>query len=158
MRYQFLINLVLTFIWVLLTGSTDILNFFFGFALSFLVLWITFSGNKDRKYFSLLPQLISFGFFFLYELFKANIQVAFDVITVKHYMKPGIVKYPLDATTDVEITFLANLISLTPGTLSLDVSCDKKVMFIHAMYVEDEQEFIDNIKNGFERRLLKIMR
>jgi multicomponent Na+:H+ antiporter subunit E len=158
MRYQFLINLVLTFIWVLLTGSTEILNFFFGFALSFLVLWITYSNNGDKKYFRVFPQLISFVFFFLYELFKANIQVAFDVITIKHYMKPGIVKYPLDAKTDVEITFLANLISLTPGTLSLDVSNDKKVMFIHAMYVEDEQEFIDNIKNGFERRLLKIMR
>lgn len=158
MRYQFLINLVLTLIWVLLTGSTEILNFFFGFGLSFVVLWITYSTNGDLKYFRVFPQLISFGFFFLYELFKANIQVAFDVITIKHYMKPGIVKYPLDAKTDVEITFLANLISLTPGTLSLDVSNDKKVMFIHAMYVEDEQQFIDNIKNGFERRLLKIMR
>lgn len=158
MRYQFLINLILTFIWVLLTGNTEILNFFFGFTLSFLVLWITYSRNGDRKYFRVFPLLISFGFFFLYELFKANIQVAYDVITVKHHMKPGIVKYPLDAESDVEIAFLANLISLTPGTLSLDVSTDKKVMFIHAMYVEDEEAFIDGIKNGFERRLLKIMR
>lgn len=158
MRYQFLINLVLTIIWVLLTGSTDILNFFFGFVLGFLVLWITYSRNGDRKYIQVFPRLIGFGFFFLYELFKANIEVAYDVITIKHHMKPGIVKYPLDAETDVEITFLANLISLTPGTLSLDVSCDKKVMFIHAMYVEDEEKFIDGIKNGFERRLLKIMR
>jgi len=158
MRYQFLINLVLMIIWVLLTGSTEILNFLFGFLLSFAALWITYPRNGDRKYFKIFPQLIGFFFFFLYELFKANIQVAFDVITVKHYMKPGIVKYPLDAKTDVEITFLANLITLTPGTLSLDISNDKKVMFIHAMYVENEEEFIQSIKNGFERRLLNIMR
>ena len=145
-------------IWVLLTGSTDIFNFLFGFLLSFVVLWITYPRNGDRKYFKIFPQLIGFFFFFLYELFKANVEVAYDVITIKNHMKPGIIKYPLDAKSDVEITFLANLISLTPGSLSLDVSEDKKVMFIHAMYVENEEEFIQNIKNGFERRLLNILR
>lgn len=145
-------------IWMLLTGSTEALNFLFGFVLSFIVLWITYPRNKDRKYFKIFPQVIGFFFFFLYELFKANIQVAYDVITVKNHMKPGIVKYPLDAKTDVEITFLANLVSLTPGTLSMDISSDKKVMFIHAMYIENEEEFIHNIKNGFERRLLNILR
>jgi len=158
MRYQLLINLVLMMIWVLLTGSTEILNFVFGFALSFLVLWIISPRVGSRKYFRVFPRLISFFFFFLYELFKANIEVALEVITIKHRMKPGIIKYPLDAKTDVEITFLANLITLTPGTLSLDVSHDKKVMFIHTMYVEDEKKFIQGIKLGFERRLLNIMR
>jgi multicomponent Na+:H+ antiporter subunit E len=73
-------------------------------------------------------------------------------------MKPGIVKVPLDAKSDLEITLLANLITLTPGTLSLGVSKDRSALYVHAMYIQSKQEFIDSIKNGFEKKLLEIMR
>lgn len=148
----------MTFIWVALTGSFAFLNFLFGFVLSFLILWVTTIGSGRSKYFKILPKTIAFIFFFLYELIKANLQVAYDVVTPKFYMQPGIVKVPLDAQSDLEITLLANLISLTPGTLSLDVSNDKKVLYVHAMYVSDKEKFIKNIKEGFERRLLEILR
>lgn len=158
MRSKFLSNILLTLVWVALTGSFELLNFLFGFVLSTLILWVVSRGNGDTKYFKLLPKIVSFVFFFLYELFKANLQVAYDVVTPKFYMKPGIVKVPLDAKTDIEITLLANLISLTPGTLSLDVSNDKKVLYVHAMYVSDKEKFIKGIKQGFEKRLLEILR
>ncbi len=70
----------------------------------------------------------------------------------------AIVAIPLDAKTDREITLLANLITLTPGTLSLDVSEDRRFLYVHAMFVEDVESFRDSIKNGFERRLLELMR
>lgn len=158
MKIQFLLNLVLTIVWVFLTGSLEFVNFLFGFILSFLVLWLISRKQENRKYFVIAPRLISFFFFFLYELLKANIQVAHDVITPKFYMQPGIVAFPLAAKSDLEITILANVISLTPGTLSLDVSDDKKTLYIHAMYVNDKEEFIQDIKNGFERRILSITR
>ncbi len=158
MRGRFLSNILLTFIWVALTGSFALLNFLFGFVLSFFILWIITLGRNEAKYFKILPKVIAFIFFFLYELFKANLQVAYDVITPKFYMKPGIIKVPLDAESDLEITLLANLISLTPGTLSLDVSNDKKVLYVHGMYVSDKEKFIRGIKQGFERRLLEILR
>lgn len=158
MRIRFLMNILLTFVWVALTGKFALANFLFGFLLSFLTLWLISSGSKNRKYFKFVPKLIFFVFFFLYELLKANIQVAYDVITPKFYMKPGIVRLPLDAESNLEITLLANLISLTPGTLSLDVSDDKKVLYVHSMYITNKQEFIDDIKNGFEKRLLAILR
>ena len=160
MRTQFLSNIILTFIWVALTGSFALANFIFGFGLSFFILWLISRSTDitDRKYFVLLPRLFSFILFFIYELIKANIQVAYDVATIKFYMKPGIVSVPLDVKTDLEITLLANLISLTPGTLSLDVSDDKKVLYVHAMYITDKQEFINSVKNGFEKRLLSILR
>lgn len=158
MKGRFLSNILLTFIWVALTGSFALLNFLFGFVLSFFILWVVTIGRGDAKYFKILPKVIAFIFFFLYELFKANLQVAYDVITPKFYMKPGIVQVPLDAETDLEITLLANLISLTPGTLSLDVSNDKKVLYVHGMYVSDKEKFIRGIKQGFERRLLEILR
>jgi multicomponent Na+:H+ antiporter subunit E len=94
----------------------------------------------------------------MYELLKANIEVAYDVITPSFYMAPGIVKIPLDAKSSLEITLLANLITLTPGTLSLDVSDDKKVLYVHVMYLRNKEQFITNIKTGFEKRLLEILR
>jgi multicomponent Na+:H+ antiporter subunit E len=158
MRGKFLANILLTIIWVFLTGSFVLVNFVFGFLVSFLILWIISARDHDDKYIKLVPKLISFFFFFLWEVVKANVHVAYEVITPTNNMKPGIVKLPLDAKTNLEITLLANLITLTPGTLSLDVSEDKKVLYIHSMYVHDKQEFIDDIKNGFERRLLGILR
>lgn len=157
-KTRFLSNLLLSFIWVAITGTFTIENFVFGFLLSFFLLWIISPNRREQKYFTRGPKLIGFIFFFLYELIKANIEVAYDVVTPRFFMKPGIVKIPLTAKSDLEITLLANLISLTPGTLSLDVSDDKKVLYVHAMYVKDKEEFIAGIKNGFEKRLLEITR
>ncbi|RFC54019.1 Na+/H+ antiporter subunit E [Brumimicrobium aurantiacum] len=158
MRVQFLLNILLAIVWVFLTGTVNAGNFAFGIVLSFLVLWIISPREKTGKYFVIIPRIISFMFYFLYELIKANLQVAADVVTPKFYMEPGIIKYPLEAKTDLEITLLANIITLTPGTLSLDVSNDRKVLYIHAMYVHDKDKFINSIKNGFEKRILDIVR
>lgn len=158
MKKLVLLNLILTLVWVALTGTFEFINFAFGFVLTFIILWVINKDATDRKYFRVIPSVIRFIFFFIYELIKANIQVAYDVITPTFYMKPGIVSVPLDAETDLEITLLANVISLTPGTLSLDVSDDKKVLYVHAMYVRDKDEFIKSIKNGFEKKLLNITR
>src|SRR5690625_7835791 len=76
--------------------------------------------------------------FFIKELVKANFKVAFDVATPLWYMKPGVIALPITAETDVEITILANFISLTPGTLILDVSSDRRVLFIPAMFLLHE--------------------
>jgi len=73
-------------------------------------------------------------------------------------MKPGIVKFPLSAKTDLEITMLANCISLTPGTLILAVSDDRKAIYIHVMYLNDRDEFIESMKEGLEKKLLEILR
>ena len=157
-KTRFLSNLLLSFIWLAVTGTFSFINFGFGFILSFFLLWLISKNGQDGRYFSRGPKLVAFIFFFLFELIKANLQVAYDVITPRYFMEPGIIKIPLDAKTDMEITFLANLITLTPGTLSLDVSDDRKVLYVHAMYVKDKDSFIADIKNGFERKLLEILR
>jgi multicomponent Na+:H+ antiporter subunit E len=75
-------------------------------------------------------------------------------------MRPGVVAIPLDARTDAEITLLANLITLTPGTLSLDVSSDRRMLYIHVMYIDNDdlEEVRRKIKAGFERRVLEVLR
>jgi multicomponent Na+:H+ antiporter subunit E len=158
MKNIFLLNILLTLIWAALTGKFSFGNFIFGFSLSYLILYILDQKDKPSSYFKRVPQVLGFFIFFIKELIKANIQVAYDVVTPEDYMKPGIVAVPLDAETDIEISILANLITLTPGTLSLDVSTDRKVLYVHGMYVSDKEKFISDIKNGFEKRLLNLLR
>jgi multicomponent Na+:H+ antiporter subunit E len=73
-------------------------------------------------------------------------------------MKPGIIAVPLDAETDFEITLLANLITMTPGTLSLDLSDDRKTLYVHAMYITDPEKIRHSIKHDLERRVLAVLR
>ncbi len=156
MRRRFLVHILLVFIWLALTGDYSALNFVFGFIVSFFAMWQANRTDTAEKYFKLIPRAIGFVFFFLYELTKANIQVAYEVISPPLNMVPGIVEYPMDVKSDLEITLLANVISLTPGTFSLAVSNDKSVLYIHAMYIYDRDEFIQGVKNGFERRIIEL--
>src|SRR5690606_23466558 len=154
---QFLMNLLLSFIWVALTGSMYYSNFLFGYLLGFFLLWVMNKNETDKRYFYRVPKIIGFAFYFLYEMLVANLQVAYDVITPKYFFKPGIVRFPMKATSDVEINLLAMFISLTPGTILLDISEDKKSVFIHVMYLDDKEKFISRMRNS-ERKILDILR
>ncbi|WP_240768667.1 Na+/H+ antiporter subunit E [Olivibacter sp. XZL3] len=151
-------NLLLAFIWIALTGVLAYANFMFGFAIGFFLLWVMNLNESDRRYFTRVPKIISFFLYFLYEMIRANVQVAYDMITPRFFMQPGIVRYPMNARSDFEINLLSTVISLTPGTLILDVSEDRSVLYIHVMYLKDKDRFIQQIKEGFERRLLEIIR
>ncbi|MEE6187620.1 MULTISPECIES: Na+/H+ antiporter subunit E [Chitinophagaceae] len=156
---NFLMNLLLSFIWVALTGALSYSGFAIGFILGFFVLWIMNRHEEDRRYFYRLPKIFSFFFYFLYLLLKANVQVAYDVITPKYFFTPGVVRYPLsDDMSDFEINVLSTFISLTPGTLILDVSEDKKALYIHVMYIKSPEQFVHSVKTGIEKRLLEILR
>jgi multicomponent Na+:H+ antiporter subunit E len=91
-------------------------------------------------------------------LLLANLRVAADVIAPRLRARPGIVAIPLDAKTDAEITVLANLITLTPGTLSIDVSDDRRTLYVHALFVDDAASLVRDIKQSLERRVLEAMR
>ncbi|MBD3226507.1 MAG: Na+/H+ antiporter subunit E [Caldithrix sp.] len=158
MKNLFTINVLLAIIWSALTGIFSPENLGVGFLLGFFMLWTLQAVYGKKRYFSRAFKVLSLVVYFLIQLFKANLRVAMDIVTARHYMVPGIIKLPLDARTDLEITLLANLISLTPGTLSLDVTQDKRFLVIHAMYVENVQDFKHDLKNGFEKRLLEVLR
>ncbi|MCG8349308.1 MAG: Na+/H+ antiporter subunit E, partial [Chloroflexales bacterium] len=93
----------------------------------------------------------------LWEIIVANLNVARTVLfTPRAKLRPGIIAVPLDVTSDVEITMLANIITLTPGTLSLDVSDDRKVLYVHAIDVGDPDTFRQSIKGGLERAVREV--
>ncbi len=151
-------NIALALIWMALTGSFTGANLVLGFVLGYVVLALTL-GRKPavRKYLLKVPQFFAFVGYFFWELLLSNLKVAYDVLTPTHHMCPGVIAMPLDAETDGEITIVANLISLTPGTLSLDVSSDKKVLYIHVMYLDDRDAVIRSIK-VLEARALQVLR
>jgi multicomponent Na+:H+ antiporter subunit E len=95
---------------------------------------------------------------FLYELLLSGYRVARLVLTPRMQLKPGIFAYPLKVDRNFEITLLANLITLTPGTLSVDVSDDRKTLFVHAIDCSDPDQTRRDIANGSERRILEAFR
>lgn len=151
-------NLALMLIWVALTGSFSGLNMFLGFVIGYIVMGVALRDKPEfNAYLGRVPKFIGFIGFFFWELLVSNLKVAYDVLTPTHHMCPGVIAMPLDAKTDGEITIVANLISLTPGTLSLDVSTDRKVLYIHVMYLVDREAVIQSIK-ALEARALEVMR
>lgn len=156
MNYFFL-NSVLAFIWALLNGDLGPANLGLGFVLSYLILSITRYADRPSAYFYKLGAALRFLVFFLWELLISNLTLMADVLTPPLLMKPRIIALPLDVKTDTQITALANLLSLTPGTLSLDVSTDRKTLYIHAMYAKDAEKTKQKIKNGMERRILELL-
>ncbi len=112
-----------------------------------------------RQYFRKLPKGLSFALFFLKELLIANLKIAYDIITPHYILQPAVIAFPLSLKTEEEITFLAVVISLTPGTLSLDVSDDKKTLYVHALYTNnyDLDRIRNQLKNGFERRIMELV-
>ncbi|QDV44510.1 Na(+)/H(+) antiporter subunit E [Stieleria neptunia] len=155
---HFVFNILLALVWALASGQISLLSLVVGFMLGYGVLWCAQPLLASSRYFQRLPIAIRFAGFFLWQLVLSNLRVAYDVITPHLYMRPGIVAVPLDAKTDQEITLLANLITLTPGTLSLDVSEDRRTLYVHAMFVDSPESVRHSIKDGFERRLLELLR
>src|SRR5690606_4790039 len=95
---------------------------------------------------------------FLYELGVRAIKVAKIVLTpdLKSVLNPAIVAVPLNVTSDAEIALLANLITLTPGTLSVDVSDDRRTLYVHVLALSSRDELIAEIANGFERKVKEV--
>ncbi len=102
--------------------------------------------------------IINFIFVILWEMLIANLRVARDVIMPLYQARPGVISIPLECESDIEITLLVIIISLTPGTLVLDISPDRKKLYIHAMFATNKDKLIAEIKNYFEKPIMRILR
>ncbi len=150
-------NLALALAWAIVTAEVTAGNIAAGFVVGYVALWLAYRAIGGRHpYFSRFFRLVRLVLVFLWDLVLANLRVAYDVVTPRHHMRPGVVAVPLDVRSDIQITLLANLITLTPGTLSLDVSVDRKTLYLHVMYLTDPEELRRDIKQGIERRVLEM--
>ena len=96
--------------------------------------------------------------YFVKELILSALQVAWLVVQPRLRLRPGIIAYPLTVTTDLQITLLANMITLTPGTLSVDVSRDRKTLYVHAIDIASREALVGKIAAGFETKVLRVLR
>ena len=153
----FVWNVLLALVWVTLTGNFSGPSLLAGFIFGYCVLYLVATGTgQSLGYVRKIPEIIGFALYYLWELLKSNFRVAYEVLTPTHTMKPGVIGLPLDAQSDAAITIFANLVSFTPGTLSLDVSNDRRMLFIHAMYADDDEQLFADLKE-MERRVIKLL-
>lgn len=143
---------VLALLWLAITGSFTVPNFVLGL----LVAAVALSLTRTRPLYEQavrVRRLVGLSLLFVRELIVSAWRVARLVVSPRMDLKPGIFAYPLKARTDFEISLLANLITLTPGTLSVDVSADRRMLFVHAIDCSDVAQTIREIESGFERRI-----
>jgi multicomponent Na+:H+ antiporter subunit E len=112
---------------------------------------------RPRSWLRRLPATIVFVLTVVWRLGVANMRVALEIVTPGYQMRPGIVRVPTRTRTPLEATILANLITMTPGTLTLEVDPDTFDLYVHTLYLEDVDAFRAGIART-EDLLLKVMR
>lgn len=152
-----LLNLLLALAWMALTGQFDPLNFAAGFILGFVILRLLQRPGESLAYFRRVWLVLRFIVFYLWELLLANLRVATAVLSPQLRLTPAVVAVPLEIHSERAITLLSNLITLTPGSLTLDVSTDYRVLYIHTMHAEDIDHFRQEIK-ALEARVMEVTR
>ncbi|MDN5270902.1 Na+/H+ antiporter subunit E [Chloroflexus sp. MS-CIW-1] len=166
-----LLILVLTMTWMALQSSFTLADLIVGLLVSSAIvamarnfLSIPFVNTdlhpqqRDRTFIRLALKWVAFIGFALWSILKANIDMARIVLFRRvDDIRPGIIAIPLDVKSDAGITVLANLITLTPGTVSLDVATDRRTIYIHCIDVHDADAIRNDIKQQFERRVMELL-
>ena len=154
----FFINVFIALGYMGIDGRFKLSTAAVGFGLGYLALWVTQPLYGHTRYFGRAPRAVALLGYFLVELFLSNLRVLWDVVTPRQISHPGIVGIPLTASSDLEVLLVTNLISLTPGTLSVDLSDDRRMLYVHVMFLDDPETFRAGIKDGLERRILEVTR
>ncbi|MFC0557973.1 Na+/H+ antiporter subunit E [Halalkalibacter alkalisediminis] len=156
MAYQILLNIVIALVWAMLQNSYTGVDFLVGYVIGILILFVLRRFLQFDFYMRRIWALVKLTLLFIKELILANIDVIKIVLSPKMDIQPGIIAVPTKLDTEWELTLLASLISLTPGTLSMDFSDDNKYIYIHSIHVPDKEEMIRQIHNTFERAILEV--
>lgn len=98
---------------------------------------------------------IEFVGYYLFKLVQANLFIAYDILTPKMHINPAFMKVPVNLKTDAGLLLFSNLLSMTPGTLSIDVSKDKKTLLVHVLYYSSE-ELMQKDFNGMQNKIKRI--
>ncbi len=151
------VNLLLAIAWAALVGQFSVASLTLGFGLGYLALWVARPLFGATTYFERVFRVLRLAGFFVYELVVSSLRVVWEVVTPTHLSRPGIVAVPLDVEGEGGILLVSNLISLTPGSLSLDVSADRRTLYVHAMFAEDPDALRRELKQGMERRVIEAL-
>ncbi len=155
---MFTANLLLALIWSLMMETFTVQRIAVGFVFAYVLLWFLQPLIGRSVYFGKMFQIAFFLIFFVKELILANLRVAWHVVTPSSFFKPGIIAVPLEKQTDLEATLLANVLTLTPGSFAVDLSSDRRVLYVHVMDLDDVEATKQKIKQQYEKPLLEVLR
>ena len=151
MAIQIILNFILAFIWIFLSGSYTLNNLLLGFILGLGFVYSFSIILPGRFYFIKIYKILKLAVVFFVELLKANIDVLKIVLQPKLKNEPGFFVYHTDLKTDWQIVLLSNLITLTPGTVVLGISDDRKKIYIHSIDFSTKEEEVEGIKSSLEK-------
>lgn len=151
-----MLNVLIAVTWMFFYSSFTSSRFIVGYLLGALLILLFRRFFKDRFYLLVVWAVIKLVVLFFKELILANVDVLKHIIRPKLAITPGIFAMETKLSSDWEVTLLANLITLTPGTLVVDISDDNKTLYIHAIHLPDADEAINGIRNTFEKAILEV--
>lgn len=152
-----LATLLLALAWAALQGSISLSNLVGGYAIGWAILAVlTRGGVLPPTLTSKASGALALALFFARELVRANLRVALDVLRSPGVLRPAVVAVPLDVRSDREILLLSMLINITPGSVTIDLSDDRRVLFVHVMHMVSAEAARREIKDGFERRVRQL--
>lgn len=151
-----LLTPVIAALWLLLNNSIAPGQLLLGLVLGWAIPRVTlaFWPEPVRVYQPLA--LLRFTAVFLYDMLAANLTVARLILAGPRKLRPAFVTVPLALTDDFAISLLANIVCLTPGTVSAHLSADRRQLLVHALDVESPQQLVATIKQRFEAPLKEI--
>lgn len=155
---MFLWNLFIAVLWSSLLEDMSLSSLSIGFVLGFAALgWMRAAVGRPR-YAVRVIHILRLVALLSWELLVSNLRVARDVVTPKHRNRPGIIAFTLAGRTEAEIASFSIILSFIPGTLSLDISKDRRTLFLHVMFLRDAAAICDRLKMRIEDPLLEVMR
>ncbi|MDD4346660.1 MAG: Na+/H+ antiporter subunit E [Desulfitobacteriaceae bacterium] len=158
MPVQVLTNIFIGVLWMFLQDDWSAFTFSSGYLLGLFVLFILRRFLPSQFYLFTLQAVVELLLIFIYELFTSSIVVISKIIRPKINITPGI--FPLETSLegDVEITLLALLITLTPGSVVVEISHDNKTFYVHAMDIPELSDSVLRSKDRFEEAIKKVTR
>jgi len=152
-----LLTLLLALVWILLQNNFSAGMAVFGLILGVLIPRLTVVWWPDRPVRLHLGQMVGYMLVVLWDILVANVQVAWIVLTKPNSkLRPAWIVVPLDLRQPEAITILAGTITLTPGTVSADLSDEGHSLLVHVLHTDDPDSVRDEIKDRYERRLKEI--
>ncbi|MEY1556333.1 Na+/H+ antiporter subunit E [Yoonia sp. R2331] len=151
------LTLLLAVVWVLLQNQVSAGMVVFGLILGVIIPRATANWWPDRPTGFRLGRMFSYALVVIWDIIVANVQVAWIVLTVPNdKLKPAWIAIPLDLVQPEAITVLAGTITLTPGTVSADLSDEGHSLLVHVLHTDDPDAVRDDIKTRYESRLKEI--
>jgi multicomponent Na+:H+ antiporter subunit E len=149
-------SLLLALAWAALQGEVSAVNLLTGYAVGYAILALLARGGvMPSSLASRTVHAARLAAYFAWELLVANFRVAADVLLGKR-IEPAVVAIPLDVTSDGEILLLSMLINITPGSVTIDLSDDRRTLYVHVMHMKTADQTRREIKDGFEHRVKRL--